>query len=76
MKTQYIIPNKWVGIDYFRVITGMGRTKVSLMCSSELLETKKNGRNVQINLIKYNEDLEKGLFENLDLQNVYKKKSA
>jgi len=73
-KTQYIIPNKWVGIGYLCNVTGMGRRKVDLYILAGLIDKKKNGHHTLINLEKFNNDMDAGVFEQIDLQNVYKKR--
>lgn len=73
-KHFYIIPNKWVGIQYFCNITGFSRSKVNAYIAAGLFEMRKNGRNTMINLEKFNSDTDSDVFEQMDLSNIYRSK--
>lgn len=44
MKSQYIISNKWVGIEYFYGITGFSKRKTEIYISAGLIHREKNGK--------------------------------
>ncbi len=58
-----VIPNKWVGKDFFSVVTGLSQSKINQKIRAGQLEKCKDGKNTLINLQKYNNDLESGVFE-------------
>lgn len=75
-KTKYINPPKWVGVEYFSLHTGYSKEMIRLYSNAGYLEKRKCGSKISINLHKYIEDMDNGNLENINLQNVYKKKTA
>lgn len=69
---EYILPSKWVGLAYFESVTGHGRAKIQKYADAGLIEIKKSGKHVMVNLANFNDSMDKGLFEDIDFQNVYK----
>ena len=62
MSDIIVIP-KWVGKGYFKTVTGLSDSKINQKIRSGQLEKANDGKNVLINLHKYNNDLESGIFE-------------
>jgi hypothetical protein len=62
-EATYLIPNKWVGIDYLCGVTGISRRKVETLINLDFIEKKKVGKNTMINLAKFNTDIDNNVFE-------------
>ena len=72
-KSRDPIPNKWVNINHFTTYI-FSSEKTRVLCNAGLIEKRNVGRNVLINLQKFNEDMDNDVFEDIDLSNVYKNK--
>lgn len=54
------ISNEWVSMSLFSAITGISTSKIKQRIAAGLYEKRKDGKNVLINLRKYNSDLATG----------------